>query len=50
MRVGIRMLEAIRCHMSIQATTPGLLVGFTTSRCMAATGRLLFLVVPLVTT
>ena len=40
MRVGVRMLVAIRYHMSIQATTTGVLVGFTTSRCMAATGHL----------
>ncbi|MBR2864011.1 hypothetical protein IKE88_00455 [Candidatus Saccharibacteria bacterium] len=50
MRVGVEMLEAIRCHMSIQATTTGMLVGFTTSRWVAASGHLLFLIVPIVTT
>ena len=32
MRVGVRMLEAIHYHMSIQATTTGVLVCFTTRR------------------
>ncbi|MBR2864605.1 hypothetical protein IKE88_03650 [Candidatus Saccharibacteria bacterium] len=50
MRVGIRMLEAILCHMSIQAPTTGVLVSFTTRRWMAATGHLLFILTPVVTT
>ena len=50
MRVGMRMLEAIRCHISIQATTTGTLVGFTIRRCMTTTGHLLFIIVPLATT
>ncbi|MBR2863953.1 hypothetical protein IKE88_00150 [Candidatus Saccharibacteria bacterium] len=50
MRVGVRMLVVIRYHMSIQATTTGVLVGFTTSRCMAATGHLVQKVAPVVTT
>ncbi|MBR2864596.1 hypothetical protein IKE88_03605 [Candidatus Saccharibacteria bacterium] len=49
MRVGVRMLEAIRYHMSIQASTTGVLVGFTTSHWMATTGHLLFIIIPIVT-
>ncbi|MBR2864454.1 hypothetical protein IKE88_02835 [Candidatus Saccharibacteria bacterium] len=49
MRVGVRMLEAIHCRMSIRAATTGLLVGFTTRHCMATTGPLLLIMVPIVT-
>ncbi|MBR2864491.1 hypothetical protein IKE88_03030 [Candidatus Saccharibacteria bacterium] len=44
------MQDLIHCRMSIQATTTGTLVGFTTSRCLATTGPLLFIVAPIVTT
>ncbi|MBR2864408.1 hypothetical protein IKE88_02600 [Candidatus Saccharibacteria bacterium] len=43
------MQDLIHCRMSIQAATTGALVGFTTRRWMAATGRLLFMIAPIVT-
>ena len=42
--------DLIHCRMSIQASTTGVLVGFTNRRCMATTGHLLFMIVPIVTT
>ncbi|MBR2864574.1 hypothetical protein IKE88_03490 [Candidatus Saccharibacteria bacterium] len=44
------MQDLIHCRMYILGTITGLRVGFTTRRCMVPTGRLLFIVVPIVTT
>ncbi|MBR2864568.1 hypothetical protein IKE88_03460 [Candidatus Saccharibacteria bacterium] len=46
---GSRKLVAIHYHMSIQASTTGLLVDFTTRRCIVTTGPLLFIIVSIVT-
>ncbi|MBR2864565.1 hypothetical protein IKE88_03440 [Candidatus Saccharibacteria bacterium] len=43
------MQDLIHCRMYILALMPGVLVGFTTRRWMAATGRLLFMIAPIVT-
>ena len=50
MRVEIEMLGVIHCRMSILATITGVLrVGFTARRWVATTGRLVFIIAPVVT-
>ncbi|MBR2864440.1 hypothetical protein IKE88_02760 [Candidatus Saccharibacteria bacterium] len=50
MRVGIVAQDLIHCRMYILAAITGVRVGFTSRRCMDTTGRLVFIIAPIVTT